>query len=381
MSKRDRKNRVLHFGISSNQGGIETYLLKISKSISKDKFSFSFIDSTGAAPAFQHELSDTGATFYKVTPRRKNYLKNKHDIAALFRDNDFDVLHFHVNTLSYIEPIFAALDNDVRVIIHSRNAGARGSKVTQVMHSINKYRVNRLKGDVKKIAVSRLAGEWLYGNKSDFEVYNNGVDLARFRFDAVARKNVRNEVGVGEEEHVLGCVAAFSPAKNQQFAVEILKFLNGRKELGGIKLLFVGDGSLRPKVQDLVDSYHLNDHVKFLGKRSDIPELMSAMDVLLLPSFFEGFPNVVLEAQACGLPCLISDKITDEVVLDNGLVKQFPIDESFVPVWAEELKRCMQFPITLEHRFAACQRVEAAGFSTESEIKKIEELYEKLMSS
>src|SRR5690554_5092888 len=296
MSKRDGRNRVLHFGISSNPGGIETFLLKISESISNEKFDFSFIDSTGSSPAFQHELSDTGARFYKVTPRRKSYLKNKRDIARLFHDNDFDILHFHVNTLSYIEPVLAALENDVRVIIHSRNAGARGSKVTHAMHAVNKYRINKLKGAVKKIAVSRLAGEWLFGNGADFEVYNNGVNLAKFRFDVVARKNVRAEIGVSEEAYVLGCVAAFSPAKNQQFAVEILKFLHDRKELGGIQLLFVGDGSLRSQVQNLVESYHLTDHVKFLGKRSDIPELMSAMDTLLLPSFFEGFPNVVLEA-------------------------------------------------------------------------------------
>lgn len=371
----------MHYGLSSNPGGIETYLLKISKSINKERFSFSFVDSTNSSPALHSELVETGARFFKVTPRRKSFLVNKRDVARLFHDNKFDILHYHVNTLSYIEPVLAALKKDVRVVVHSRNAGARGSRFTQVMHAVNKFRVNRLPSNVKKIAVSSLAGEWLFGKGSSFDIYNNGVDLARFKFCSSAREGIRSELEVGEETHLLGCVAAFSPAKNQQFLVDILRVLRDSKNFSNVKLLLVGDGALKPKVQDLVESYHLDGHVKFLGKRSDIPELMSAMDTLLLPSFFEGFPNVVLEAQACGLQCLISDRITDEVVLDNGLVRQLPIDELSIPIWVEELKRCMQLPIALERRLTAWQGVEAAGFSTECEIKKIEELYEQLMSS
>ena len=379
--EKEKLVRVLHYGLSENPGGIETYLLKIASGICKKKFEFSFIEPLGSKVAFHDELENLGSGFYQITPRKVNYKKNKRDVAKLFDEGGFDILHYHVNTLSYIEPVLAALKKDVRVVVHSRNAGAGGSRFTQVMHAVNKFRVNRLSSNVKKIAVSSLAGEWLFGKGSSFDIYNNGVDLARFKFCSSAREGIRSELEVGEETHLLGCVAAFSPAKNQQFLVDILRVLRDSKYFSNVKLLLVGDGALKPKVQDLVESYHLDGHVKFLGKRSDIPELMSAMDTLLLPSFFEGFPNVVLEAQACGLQCLISDRITDEVVLDNGLVRQLPIDELSIPIWVEELKRCMQLPIALERRLTAWQGVEAAGFSTECEIKKIEELYEQLMSS
>tara|TARA_R110000850_G_scaffold256846_2_gene382785 strand:+ start:1990 stop:2973 length:984 start_codon:yes stop_codon:yes gene_type:complete len=318
-----------------------------------------------------------GCEFYKITPRRVSYTKNKKDLEKLFDEQSFDILHFHVNTLSYIEPVLLALKKNVKVIVHSRNAGAAGSQLTQALHKINKFRLQLLADKITKVSVSQLAGEWLFGRKSDFKVYNNGINLNKFRFLSKEREKVRHELNIDEATFLLGNVGAFVPAKNQEFAVKVLKAIIDT----GVdaKLILIGDGKLIDRVKDLVVNIGLTDKVIFLGQRKDMPNLFSALDLFLFPSFYEGFPNAVLEAQACGLPCLISNKITREVVIDNNSVKQLSINNVCHDEWLQEslnflnnsfLKNDVNFK-----RKTAWQKLKNAGFSDVEEVKKIESLY------
>ncbi|MFB9868647.1 glycosyltransferase [Vreelandella sulfidaeris] len=376
------KIKVLHFGLSLNRGGIETYLHKIATGVNADKFEFSFINSTTSLPCFYKELSDMGCVFHNITPRRINFKKNKRDLEALFKEHDFDVLHFHVNTLSYIEPVLVALRNNVKVIIHSRNAGAAGSHLTQWLHRINKIRIQRLRYRVTKISVSQLAGEWLFGKGDDFIVYNNGIDLNRFRFSSENRRLLREELGINDTTFLLGNVGAFVPAKNQEFAVNVLKKMIDSGE--DTKLLLIGDGGLKENVINLVARLGLVNNVLFLGKREDMPALYSAMDMFIFPSFYEGFPNAVLEAQACGLPCFISNKITKEVVIDENSVKQFSVSNSNYYEWVSAIlfyvkNELIDYAHMNSQRGNAWEKIETAGFSTNREIKKLEDLYEKVV--
>lgn len=383
MSKVD-KIKVIHFGLSLNRGGIETYLHKVTSKINKDEFSFSFINSTSSVPCFYEELSDMGCKFYNITPRRNNVWQNKKDINQLFKDNDFDVLHFHVNTLSYIDPVLVALKNDVKVIVHSRNAGAAGSKLTQYLHRVNKFRIQYLEDNVTKVSVSQLAGEWLFGKNKNFTVYNNGIDLERFRFLPNDRNVLRKELNISNSTCLLGNVGAFVPAKNQEFAVKTLKrVIESGKDA---KLLLIGEGALKQRVVDLVEELGLTDDVIFLGKREDMPSILSALDVFLFPSFYEGFPNAVLEAQACGLHCLISDKVTKEVVVDEKNCKQLPIDNNDYNKWVESIidisKEKNNDSNAIDHeRKEAWEKLEKAGFSTSEEVIRLETLYKKVFNA
>jgi glycosyltransferase involved in cell wall biosynthesis len=375
----NRKIKVLHFGLSLNRGGIETYLHKISSIINNENFSFSFINSTSSVPCFYEELSEMGCNFHKITPRRSNLLKNKRDLKKLFKENDFDILHFHVNTLSYIDPVLFALKNEVKIVIHSRNAGAAGSNLTQFLHRVNKFRVQLLGDKVTKVSVSQLAGEWLFGKNNNFTVYNNGIDLERFRFLENERILLRKELNIDDTTYLLGNVGAFVPAKNQEFAVKILK---GVVESGiDAKLLLIGEGTLKKNVVNLVDELGLKNKVIFLGKREDMPNILSALDMFLFPSFYEGFPNAVLEAQACGLPCLISDKITEEVVIDNYAVKQLPIDCSSYNDWVKRVvffssEKFNNSGYVNDERGDAWKKIKEAGFSNKEEVIRLEALYE-----
>lgn len=366
----NRKIRVLHFGLSTNRGGIETYLHKLASQVDSKKFSFSFIDTNKENPCFYEELRTLGCDFFKITPRRSSITQNKRDIEELFSKHDFDIFHCHINTLSYIEPILAALRHDVKVIVHSRNAGTAGSMTTRLLHKLNGFRLPR--DGITSIAVSDEAGEWLFGKGSGYEIYNNGIDLDTFRFDDAGREAIRKSLGVESSAFLVGHVGAFLPAKNQGFVLDV--FLELLKKKPEAKLLFVGSGAGLDSHLSLVESLGLSDSVIFAGSRSDMPQVLSAMDIFVFPSFYEGFPNAVLEAQACGLPCVVSENVTSEVLVRNSCVKM-SLEESSEE-WAAQALALFEVSNIREK---AHEDLIMAGYSVNEEIQRMQDLYTSLV--
>ena len=161
----------------------------------------------------------------------------------------------------------------------------------------------------------------------------NGLAADDFTFNELVRQNLRKELNL-EDKFVLGHIGRFSTQKNHKFLIDVFKNILKKKE-NACLLLVGGNGELLEQTKAYVEQSGLEDKVIFLGNRSDVPKLLSAFDVLVFPSFFEGMPNVVIEAQAAGLPCLISDTITPEADI-TGLVKYFPLEKS-ANEWAEEV--------------------------------------------
>lgn len=360
--------RVLHYGLSTNTGGIESYLLDLTRTIDRTRFHFGFTHVRDGLPCYRDELASLGAEFFPVTPRRTSPRRNRSDLDDLFRRERFDILHCHLNTLSYIEPIRAALRHDCRVLIHSHNSGAKRSLVTNALHWFHFVTLPRKR--VRMIAVSRLAGEWLFGKSADFTVINNGIDVDKFRFNEQARQELREQLNI-EDRLVVGSVAAFLPAKNHSFLLRV--FQSVLQHRPDAVLLLVGGGPLESDVRKLTVELGIAESVRFLGRRGDVPALLSAMDVLLLPSLFEGFPLAVMEAQAAGLPCLLSDAITDEVVVSEHC-QRLPL--SWTPeAWAERLLEAGP-----ADRDAAGDRLAGSRHSLDGSVRAIEELYEGLLA-
>lgn len=302
--------RVLHYGMGSNLGGIETYLCNLSQTIDRERFHLDFLHTdTGRPPAFSEELTAQGSQFFRVTPRRVSPRQNRADLNRIFASEKFDILHFHVNTASYVAPVRAALRHGTRVVVHSHNAGAR-SVVTRTLHQVNR-RV--LPWDaIARVAVSGLAGRWMFGRR-DFEVIPNGIDVEKFAFHPAAREQKRAELGIGPDELAVGSVGAFLPAKNHRFILDVFGELNASHPHS--RLLLIGEGPLREETERTARDRGLSERIHFLGRRDDIREILWATDVLLMPSLYEGLPIVALEAQASGLPCVLSTRVTSEVLV------------------------------------------------------------------
>ncbi|MCH5186973.1 MAG: glycosyltransferase [Oscillospiraceae bacterium] len=359
---------VLLFGLSTNRGGIETYLKKIWDNIDHSKFHFNFIDMTGEGniPFFYEELKASGCDFYKVTPRNVSVSRNRSDLKRLFASKKFDIFHFNVNTLSYILPVKLALKYGCKVVVHSRNAGTSTRFVTNLFHNINKIKLNRL--DVTRIAVSQMAGEWLFGAGGDFSVYHNGIIIDNFKFDESNRISIRKELNC-TDKIVIGNVGAFLPAKNHRFMIEV--FAEIHKINPNTSLWFVGDGGSRKEMEALVKEKGLQNNILFLGIRKDMNVIYAGMDLFWFPSLYEGFGNVVLEAECEGLPCLLSDCIPqDAMIADNTF--SYSLDNSYKD-WA--LKVLDASRQQKADRSICYKELDDKGYSVEDEIIRIERLY------
>ena len=174
---------------------------------------------------------------------------------------------------------------------------------------------------------------------------------------------IRNELNLGEQL-VIGHVGRFNPQKNHSFLLEIFSALL-KKEPSAV-LLLVGGGEDLPKIQAKAQTLGIAENIRFLGVRSDVADLMQAMDVFVFPSLYEGLPVTMVEAQASGLPCLISDKVPEECIITEGLVDVMPLSAS-----AEKVLEKRKCPRT-DHS----EEVAAHGFDIEAEALKLQEFYQ-----
>ena len=186
-----------------------------------------------------------------------------------------------------------------------------------------------------KIAPSDLAAIYTFGSaeykSSKVKILQNGLDLSTYKFNAQNRKALREELNIPDNTFVVGHIGRFYEQKNHLFLINVFRQIKEIKH--DSKLLLIGDGPLYNQVKEEVERLHIDDSVIFAGVRRDIPQVLSSMDAFVFPSLYEGMPNTVIEAQASGLPCLISDTITREANV-NGFVKFMSLNETYQK-WAK----------------------------------------------
>lgn len=364
----ERKINILHVGIDSHLGGIETYLKKITTHINKEKYQFDFLTYEGTEPCYYSELKEMGCNFYFIHSRKQNYFKNRKDLNKLFEDKKFDIVHCHLNSLSYITPCLIAIKHKCKVIIHSRNAGCIKSLKSKILHKINYYRVSKL--NITRVAVSDLAGKWMF-KKKKFLVLNNGLDVNKYRFSEEYRKEIRTEFRMNEETEIILHVGAFRKQKNHEFIVKIFKEYQSLHN--NSVLVLVGDGELKQNIYNKIKEEKLLKNCIFVGQRNDIYKFLSAADKFIFPSFYEGFPNALIEAETAGLLCVVSDVITKQALI-NGIAYENSLNEP-ISSWVKLLEINK-----IDDRYK-CSEIIKKKFDIEDEIKKIEDLYISILNT
>lgn len=360
----NQKIKVLHVGIDSRLGGIETYLKKITTYIDKERYQFDFLSYKGVKPYFYEELTNLGGKFHFICSRRENMFRNKKELHQLFETEKYDIVHCHFNSLSYITPCLIALKYNCKVIVHSRNAGNLQSKKSRLLHNINYFRLKN-KRNITRVAVSDLAGKWMFGN-AEFTVLNNGLDTEQYKYSEEYRKEVRKELEIDGDQEIILNVGALRPQKNHKFIIKIFKEYCNKNT--NSKLILIGEGSLHDEVVEEISKNDLNDNVLLLGNRSDVYKILSAADKFLFPSFYEGFPNALIEAETSGLYCVVSDTITRQAIIDelaNSISLNQPVD-----VWVNALEKKIKIK-----REECTDLIKKRELDIESEIKRLETLY------
>lgn len=306
--------RVLQIvGIACN-GGVEAVVLNYYRHMDKSKVQFDFVVHKHPVENFVAEVKKGGGRLYEVTPYTKNIFAFTHEIYRIIKDGHYDIVHSNMNSMSGF-PLFAAWLAGAKVRIlhnHTTDTKTEGFRtiLKRVLRPFAKMFANRY------WACSNLAGEWMYGKKAvqsgKITIIPNAIDLEKFAFNPDKRKSLRQKLGL-EEKFVLGHIGRFAYQKNHSFLIDV--FAEVVRVKPEARLMLIGDGELRKTIEEKVVNLGLQNKVLFLGNRNDVADLYNAMDIFLLPSHYEGLPVVGVEAQANGLKCLFSDKVTYESTL------------------------------------------------------------------
>lgn len=348
-------------------GGVEAVIMNYYEHIDRTKVQFDFIVHNDNKIDITQKVEAMGGKVYKVTRYYKNPIAFMWDIYKVIKRHHYRIVHSNMNTLSAFS-LFAAWAAGAPVrILHNHSTSSPGETKRNIMKFMLRPFARLFANHY--LACSRLAGEWMYGRKmmdsGKVTIVNNAIDLKKYAFNPQKRNLLRKELGLADE-FVIGHVGRFMFQKNHVFLIDV--FAEAYKKNPHMALLLVGDGPLRPAMEEKVRKLGLTDHVKFLGLRNNVQDFYHVMDILVLPSHYEGLPVVGVEAQANGLPCLFSTKVTKEAHLTH--LAQFWDLEKGASKWAKEI-----ISIKCERNKKAGEELRQAGFEIDKEAEKLVKFY------
>lgn len=326
--------RILCLVSSMNVGGAETFLMKLYRKIDRTEYQMDFCVNIFEDGFYDKEIVKMGGKIYHIPSKTQNLHKFKKQLSELIKSYDYKcVLRITSNALGFMDLKIAKKAGAQVCIARSSNSSDSMGIVSYMAHKIGGLLYSKYV-DVK-IAPSDLAACYTFGkdayNHGCVKILRNALDLDLYRFSSEDRINLRQEFGISDDEVLCGHIGRFSKQKNHRFLLDV--FFELSKKNSNYKLVLIGIGELEEEVKAQCMRLGLNERVIFAGLRNDIPAVLSAMDLFLFPSLYEGMPNTVIEAQATGLPCIISDRITKEAKITDK-VYYLPINGNVEP-WAE----------------------------------------------
>ena len=337
--------RILQVVTDMNLGGIENLIMSYYRKMDRSKVQFDFLMHRAEPSYFDEEILAMGGRIYRLPPiHPKTFVAYRRELKKFFDTHQYRVVHAHNNAYSMFV-LREAQQHGVSVRIASSHcAFPKLGLIHQLTYDYCRSKINRYV--THRLACSIPAGQWLYSG-ADFDILPNAIDAHQFRFSPQQRAKCRAALGLGDA-FTVAHVGRLTHAKNHEFL--IAAFVEVLKAEPSARLLLIGDGELRTQIEACASQLP-DGAVVFLGSRTDIPQLLQAADVFAFPSHFEGLPVTMIEAQAAGLPCVMSDRVTGECVVTD-LVTSLPIDDP--KRWAEEILAKKDTPRT--DRLADIQR-------------------------
>ncbi|MCR5704420.1 MAG: glycosyltransferase [Eubacterium sp.] len=352
-------------------GGAERVGFEIGYNADQSKYKIHYVVFGNEIGSYEETLKAKGCVIHHMDSPSSNYLQYYRSLKKLIREEKILVIHSHTMFNSGWA-MLAGKKCGVPIRISHSHTIKDTNKRGIVKNSYEKImRKIILQNATDYVACGTGAGEWLYGVEQFREkgqLIYNGIQLSEYYYRENIRNQIRKELGI-EDKFVIGHVGHLASVKNQKYLINILpKILEKKKNT---VLLFLGDGTDRESLENMVKEQDLKDFVIFTGNVNNVGEYMSAMDVFAFPSLHEGMPLSLIEAQANGLPCCISDRIPRDVYLTD-LIKGLSIDEASKGLWIESLCNAKR---THVERYA--ELIESKGFETSDMLKKIYDLYER----
>lgn len=367
MCTNNKPQRLLCIVSNMDTGGAETFLMKMYRQLDRTRYQMDFVVSGDGRGYYEDEIEQLGGIVYRITRKTEDFVAFRRELAAAVRDDGCPcVLRIGSDALSAIDLWVAKRAGARRLALRSSNASDGKGSLGMFLQKAFRRLLTSV-ADVK-IAPSDLAAAYTFGPKavSNGEVHYlcNALDLNAYTFSPESRSAIRSELRIEPDALVVGHVGRFAQQKNHGFLIEV--FAELLKVRPDARLVLVGQGELEGEVRAKAKAFGVLDGIVFAGVRPDVPALLSAFDVLALPSLYEGMPNVVIEAQAAGLACAVSNTVTRQADV-TGLVEYLPIDDP--TAWTKALESAA----TME-RLDTRTAMAAAGYDISCEAKKFVKL-------
>lgn len=310
--------KIIVYGLTKNIGGLEMFTAKTILNMDTTDVEVHML--VHEKTIFYEELTSMGVIFHFVSRRGKNPFKNIKEVEEVFKKNDFYAIWMNACTLTYITPLIMAKKYGVKVrSIHAHSTSITKGMLMGIFHSINKMRISKYANlylGCTKEASKFLAPKHIVEN-NEYIVIKNAIELEKYIFSEENRRDIRQEFNIDKQAFVVGNIGHLIDVKNHNFLIDI--FLEINKDIPNSYLIIVGVGELEDKLKEKVSKLDIEKKVIFAGKRNDVNILLSAFDVFVMTSKFEGLPLVAVEAQASGLMTFLSDKISEESKLTDSV--------------------------------------------------------------
>jgi glycosyltransferase involved in cell wall biosynthesis len=346
-----------------NDGGIETWLMNIYRHIDRTKIQFDFVvHTTNRKGYYDDEIEKLGGRIVHIPEFRiANISKYKKTWEEILKRNDYKILHTHIRSTA---PIYLKIARKygIKTISHAHSTSNGKFPISLIK---DMFQRNIAVYSDMRLACSSEAGNWLFKNHS-FRIIKNAIDVSLYKLNTEIRNEYRKKYDIDEDNVLIGHIGRFSYEKNHSFLLDIFVELYKRNKL--FKLVLVGDGELRKGIENKIHIMGLTSSVIFTGVRSDIPKLLQMMDIFIFPSRYEGLGIALIEAQAAGLQCFISDVIPKEAIITKT-VNVISLKESAIE-WAERIINTIN---TQRENTLSC--IQDNGFNIKNVSRELEELY------
>lgn len=363
-----KKTSVLMVLGNTGRGGAQTFAMNLLRMIDKEKYQIDFAVNEIRKNGYTQEMYKLGSKIYEI-PFFKGYNWGTYVKTwdRLLSEHHYDIVHGHVSSSASIY-LKEARRHGCKTIAHSHSAGYRGNWIERQVKKV--FTVGVKSQADYWFACSKLAAERLFGqNYANYAHYYdipNAIIADNYLFCEESRNLIRSQNGINFEQRVYGHVGSFTAPKNHEFLLEVFSRIaaNDPKAV----LVICGDGERESEIQARIESLKISEKVLLVGNVANVNEYMMAMDAMIFPSFFEGFPVTILEAQAAGLPIVLSDTITDEVFLTDCI---HPMSlSSGAEAWASKAMK-----LKSGNRVSMNAHISASKYNMKNCVEQIENIY------
>ncbi|MCK5346132.1 MAG: glycosyltransferase [Candidatus Heimdallarchaeota archaeon] len=354
--------RILQVIHRMRPGGIQAVIMDIYRNIDRDQVQFDFAVRSVQEEHHDREIKSLGGRIFRLPWRSRNpvspIIYKKAFRSLLQKFGPFAGIHSHVGFYSgLVLPVAKNQGVPVR-IAHSHNTSFDPVNPVIIMVWEKLMRLNIQGSGTHLLACNELSADWLYGpegrDDERVEIIHNSIDLTQFETRTEDQLTLRRSLKLPLKGPLLVHVGRFDNQKNHRYLIEIMAAVV--RKIPEAHLLLIGEGELMPMIKQLVREKRIQDHVHFLGVRRDVPLLFRNMDLFVFPSLYEGLPVVMIEAQAAGTPCLVSNTIASEADLNLGLVQYESLEKEPVQ-WVKKIETMLNPPhVPWSERKRALQR-------------------------